>query len=280
MNVDDLACRELVERITDLLDGRLSAAEESAVRGAPRGLPGVRRRDRPVPADDRGARAPLRGRCPAARPGGRGRAGRGVPPPTRLTVTSSDRWRLAAPVAELVGAATVIFVLVTARVVAWHPESPVAERITTPAGRIAFVAIVTAGAIVAVARSPLGRLSGAHLNPAVTLGFGLQGMVAPFELIAYPIAQCSGAVLGALGRPGRVGTVGRPPARRARGDPTRCRLERPRRDRDRGARHRGAAADRLRRAEPSLDAPVGVVGRARRRWRWPCTSSPVAAGPV
>jgi glycerol uptake facilitator-like aquaporin len=64
--------------------------------------------------------------------------------------------------------------------------------------RIAFVAIVTGLAIVAVARSPLGRLSGAHLNPAVTIAFGLRGMVAPFELVTYPIAQMTGAVLGAV----------------------------------------------------------------------------------
>jgi anti-sigma factor RsiW len=31
VNIDDVACRELVERITDLLDGRLSPAEHVAV---------------------------------------------------------------------------------------------------------------------------------------------------------------------------------------------------------------------------------------------------------
>ena len=31
MNVDDVTCRELVERITDLLDGRLTAEEQTAV---------------------------------------------------------------------------------------------------------------------------------------------------------------------------------------------------------------------------------------------------------
>ena len=40
MNVDDLACRELVECITDLLDGRLTDAEESAVREHLEGCPG------------------------------------------------------------------------------------------------------------------------------------------------------------------------------------------------------------------------------------------------
>jgi aquaporin Z len=109
-----------------------------------------------------------------------------------------DRWRVVSPLAELAGTAIVIGVLVSARVVAWHPDSPVAERVHGTSGRIAIVAGLTGLTIVAIARSPLGRLSGAHLNPAVTVGFGLQGMVAPFELVAYPIAQVGGAVLGAI----------------------------------------------------------------------------------
>ena len=40
MNVDDLACRELVEGITDLLDGRLSPEEEAAVRAHLEECPG------------------------------------------------------------------------------------------------------------------------------------------------------------------------------------------------------------------------------------------------
>jgi anti-sigma factor RsiW len=31
VNLDDVACRDLVERITDLLEGRLTPAEEAAV---------------------------------------------------------------------------------------------------------------------------------------------------------------------------------------------------------------------------------------------------------
>jgi anti-sigma factor RsiW len=33
VNLDDVACRDLVERITDLLDGRLSPEEQRAVEG-------------------------------------------------------------------------------------------------------------------------------------------------------------------------------------------------------------------------------------------------------
>jgi anti-sigma factor RsiW len=40
VNVDDLACRELVEGITDLLDGRLSPVEQAAVRAHLEECPG------------------------------------------------------------------------------------------------------------------------------------------------------------------------------------------------------------------------------------------------
>jgi aquaporin Z len=57
------------------------------------------------------------------------------------------------------------------------------------------------GAIVApcvalIAVSPLGRLSGAHINPAVTLGFWALGRVSRHDLVGYVVAQFAG-------RPGR-----------------------------------------------------------------------------
>lgn len=119
---------------------------------------------------------------------------------------AAERWRFAAPLAELAGTAVVLFVLVSARVVAWAPDSPVAHRVTSAADRTLIVAVVTGLSIVGVARSPIGRLSGGHLNPAVTIAFGLQGMVAPFELVAYPLAQCAGAVLGAAAATAAWGT--------------------------------------------------------------------------
>ncbi|HME02140.1 MAG TPA: aquaporin [Solirubrobacteraceae bacterium] len=46
--------------------------------------------------------------------------------------------------------------------------------------------------------SPLGRLSGAHLNPAVTLAFWVVRMVSGRDLIGYVAAQLLGALAGAL----------------------------------------------------------------------------------
>jgi aquaporin Z len=59
-----------------------------------------------------------------------------------------------------------------------------------------------AGALVAtvvsaIAVSPIGRLSGAHLNPAVTLAFRALGMVGRHDVAGYVAAQLGGALAGA-----------------------------------------------------------------------------------
>ena len=54
-------------------------------------------------------------------------------------------------------------------------------------------AIAIAGCIYA-----LGRVSGCHINPAVTIALGVTKRFPAEEIIPYVIAQCLGAVLGSL----------------------------------------------------------------------------------
>ena len=49
-----------------------------------------------------------------------------------------------------------------------------------------------------IALSPLGKVSGAHVNPAVTLGFRLMGKMNIPDTIGYIISQLAGAVVGCL----------------------------------------------------------------------------------
>jgi glycerol uptake facilitator-like aquaporin len=53
-------------------------------------------------------------------------------------------------------------------------------------------------AMLAVLILALGPVSGAHFNPAVTLAFALRREVAPGAAAGYVVAQCAGAVLGAM----------------------------------------------------------------------------------
>jgi aquaporin Z len=72
-------------------------------------------------------------------------------------------------------------------------SSPVRIEPLTP--RLLAIGAVFGLLAAAVATSPVGKRSGAHLNPAVTLGFFLRGHVHRHDVVGYMTAQ----VLGALG---------------------------------------------------------------------------------
>ena len=44
----------------------------------------------------------------------------------------------------------------------------------------------------------LGDISGAHINPAVTLGFWASGQFKAKQVVPYILSQCSGALLASL----------------------------------------------------------------------------------
>ena len=54
------------------------------------------------------------------------------------------------------------------------------------------------GAIVSAVIYSLGHVSGAHINPAVSIGFWMAGRMSPSQLIGYLISQCAGGILAAL----------------------------------------------------------------------------------
>ncbi len=74
------------------------------------------------------------------------------------------------------------------------PSSPVTAHLTSHGARLLLTGLLFAGTGSLVALSPLGRRSGAHLNPAVTLAFWTQHKVHPHDLAGYIIAQTLGAL--------------------------------------------------------------------------------------
>jgi len=51
--------------------------------------------------------------------------------------------------------------------------------------------------LVIVVYSPIGKRSGGHVNPALTLAFWLNGLISGIDTIGYIVAQFAGAVFGA-----------------------------------------------------------------------------------
>jgi aquaporin Z len=106
------------------------------------------------------------------------------------------RRNLPAYFAEFAGTALMLFFGVSAVSFMWGPGSPV-PVVPYPALRRLLTGLMFAGGATAVVYSPLGQISGGHLNPAVTLAFWRMGKVPHRVAAIYIVAQFAGALLGA-----------------------------------------------------------------------------------
>jgi aquaporin Z len=104
-------------------------------------------------------------------------------------------WR--AWVAEAFGTALLVLAIVLAVALSLAAGSPLAESLPGPGTRFLVVGVLVGPFVAALAVSPIGRISGAHLNPAVTLAFWVLGRVNSRDLIAYVGAQLAGGLAGA-----------------------------------------------------------------------------------
>ena len=100
---------------------------------------------------------------------------------------------------ELLGTALLLAGGLSAVFLDFGPGSPVARAVPSISLRFLLTGTVFAGTGSLVALSPVGRLSGAHLNPAVTIAFYLQRKVHVHDLLGYVAAQLLGALVAAAG---------------------------------------------------------------------------------
>lgn len=98
--------------------------------------------------------------------------------------------------AEAAGIMAFLTVSSLAAVVFHHPDSALARAFGPQAWvqRIG-IAVAVGLLITAMANSPWGKRSGAHFNPAVTLGFWRLGYIATADALWYVLAQLAGAVV-------------------------------------------------------------------------------------
>jgi aquaporin Z len=76
-----------------------------------------------------------------------------------------------------------------------HPASPVHRAVRSGMARRILMGILMGATATALIDSPWGRLSGAHMNPSVTLTFLRLGRIGAADAAFYVAAQFTGALL-------------------------------------------------------------------------------------
>ena len=99
---------------------------------------------------------------------------------------------------ELLGTASLLLVGLSVVILMWGEGGPGARLVPEEGLRRAITGFLfgTTGALIAL--SPVGKVSGAHINPAVTLVFWLAGKLGAGTAAVYVVAQLLGAALGCL----------------------------------------------------------------------------------
>lgn len=96
---------------------------------------------------------------------------------------------------EAAGTALLLLGGLSAVFLDFGPGSPVASVVADHSARLLVTGLLFAGTGSLVTVSPIGRRSGAHLNPAVTVAFFLRGHVHVGDLAGYIASQCAGALV-------------------------------------------------------------------------------------
>ena len=90
-----------------------------------------------------------------------------------------------------------MFVIITALSFLEHPDSPTRMAITSSSTRRLLMGTGMGTVVAFLTYSRIGKISGAHLNPAVSMGMAALGRMAWGDALAYMGAQFAGAAGGA-----------------------------------------------------------------------------------
>lgn len=114
--------------------------------------------------------------------------------------TPAAPWRphWSAYLAEFAGTALLVFLGLGAVIADFTPLSPVVRLLPDPFARRLLTGFLFGSVGAGVALSPLGRISGAHLDPVLTWAFWLSGSFGARDSLLYTLAQFLGAIVGAL----------------------------------------------------------------------------------
>lgn len=117
-----------------------------------------------------------------------------VPVPRRTTA----RRLVALGLAELVGTALLVGVGLSIVIVDLGKGAPLPAVLPSPLARRALTGVLFGSVGASIALSPVGRTSGAHINPVVSLVFWLDGALPTAAFGVYVLGQAIGAIIGAI----------------------------------------------------------------------------------
>lgn len=101
-------------------------------------------------------------------------------------------------ISELIGTALLVGVGLSIVIFNFGTGSPVLEVVPSAGLRRLITGFLFGSTGALIALSPVGKESGAHINPVVTLAFWLMGKLRALHAAEYVVAQLLGGVIGSL----------------------------------------------------------------------------------
>ena len=108
-----------------------------------------------------------------------------------------DRLHPAMYAAEFAGTALLIGIGLSLVIALWGHDAPLSTLPLNPGSRRLLNGFLFGSLGAAIAYSPIGRVSGAHINPAMTMAFWLAKKLQWRDAVCYVLAQLAGGALGA-----------------------------------------------------------------------------------
>jgi aquaporin Z len=105
-------------------------------------------------------------------------------------------WRVY--LSELIGTALLVLVGLSLVIIMFGTGTPMAQLIPSEGIRRLITGFLFGTTGASIALSPVGKVSGAHINPVVTLAFRLMGKLDLPTTLGYIAAQLIGAIMGSL----------------------------------------------------------------------------------
>jgi aquaporin Z len=99
---------------------------------------------------------------------------------------------------ELIGTALLVGIGLSVVIFNFGTGSSLAAVLPDAGIRLLITGFLFGATGAAIAYSPVGKISGAHINPVVTLAFRIKGKLSSRDTVGYILAQLVGAIIGSI----------------------------------------------------------------------------------